>query len=810
MADRVGTTPPPPPDRLIGEVRVLDGPDAGRMAAVGRELVLGRDESADLVLSDPSGELSRRHARICLRDGVPVIEDLDSTNGTFLNGERIAAAEPLAAADRIRIGGTTLEFVPAPELRPARPSESPTDVTRAREIPTDVTRAREIPADVTRIREVQTDPTRAPEVPAAPASAFAPPGADGELRILAGPGAGRTAAVLGGSATIGREPECDLQVLDSEVSRRHAKVTVRDGRAVIDDLRSSNGTYVNGERILDAYTLVPGDRIQIGEATIELTSPVFAGVPARPAQVQVTGVRDALVQSAKLLGAESGTRRWWTLAVVSMTTFMLLLDVTIVSVALPAISKALRPSFSSLQWIVSAYTLMLTAMLLTAGSMADIRGRKQVLTIGLVVFTAASVLCAQAPNATVLDLARGVQGVGGAMMFACSLALIVQEFPADERSVAFGIFGAVNGLSIALGPIVGGLLVQHIGWQAVFYLNVPTGIATFVILQRKVVNLPGPPTRIDWAGLVTFSGAAFLATFATIRGAELGWGSATILASYGAAVLLALAFVAVELRGAQPMFDLSLLRNSTFLGASMTAIAMSFSLLGLIFFMTVWLQSVLGYSPVQAGVRMLAFTGVALLIAPLAGRMSGTVSPRITLTAGMALIAVGVFSMAAIAPGSSWTVILPGLCLSGLGMGLINPTLGSTAVGVVPPWRSGMATGISSTCREGGTTAGVAVLGIVLLHQVRAHVHSSLSGTVLAHSAASVATAIAAGATPRVLAKVPPAIRPAVRHVAHLSYAHGLHAAFLVAAAMALVGVAAAVALIRRHQIRYGPGAGGH
>jgi EmrB/QacA subfamily drug resistance transporter len=616
--------------------------------------------------------------------------------------------------------------------------------------------------------------------------------------------------VLAGSATIGREPECDLQVLDSEVSRRHAKVTVRGGEAVIDDLRSSNGTYVNGERILDHYKLAPGDRIQIGEATIELTSPVFEGSAVHVLPPQVSAVREVITQPGKLLGAESGNRKWWTLAVVTATTFMLLLDMTIVSVALPSISKALKPSFSSLQWVVDAYSLMLAALLLTAGSLADIYGRKRLLTIGLVIFTVASVLCAQAPNATFLDLSRGLQGVGGAIMFACSLSLIVQEFPAGERGVAFGVYGAVNGLSIAVGPIIGGLLVQGLSWEWIFYVNVPIGIAAFYVLQRKVVNLPGPPTTIDWGGTITFTAGLFLATFATIKGSDFGWTSTRTLACYGASIALIFVFIFIERRREQPMFDLQLFRNPTFIGASVSSITMSFSLLALIFFLVTWLQSVLGYSPVAAGVRMLALTAVALAIGPLAGKMSGTVNPRITLTLGLALIAGGILSMTAISTNSSWTVILPGLCLSGLGMGLINPTLAATAVAVVPPWRSGMASGINSTCREGGATAGIAVLGTLLAHTVSTHVHTALTDTFLLSKAKTIGDAISVGGTPTVVAQTPRALRATVIHASHFSYAAGLREIFFVAGGVAALGAIVAFLFVRQHHLRSDAEPAGH
>jgi EmrB/QacA subfamily drug resistance transporter len=773
---------PSAPRRQIGELRVTGGSDQGRMFALGENTVLGRDETAEIVLADPGGELSRRHARIGLADGVAIIEDLGSTNGTLLNGERISGPQPLRSGDEIRIGNYVLQFASALGDQPAPSQPTP---------------------------EQQTTRVRAAQPPRERPATFAPAGSEGELRILSGPGAGNAAALIGNSATIGREPECDLQVLDSEVSRLHAKVTVRDGVAAIDDLHSSNGTYVNGERILAHTTLAPGDRIQIGEATIELTSPVFAGAAARILPPQVSGVRDVISQSSKLLTAESGTRKWWTLAVVLITVFMLLLDVTIVAVALPTISAALHPSFSSLQWIVDGYALMLTTVLLTAGSMADIFGRKRVLTVGLIIFTVASVACAQAPNATVLDFARGVQGIGGATMFACSLALIVQEFPAGERAMAFGVYGATNGLSVALGPMIGGVLVQSIGWQAIFYVNVPIAILAFVILQRKVVNLPGPPAEIDWGGLATFSASIFLAIFATIRGNESGWTSALILGCYAAAIVLFAIFLAIELRRKFPMFDLGLFRNPTFVGSSVSAFTACFSVLALIFFLTTWLQSVLGYSAIGTGLRMLVFTGAALIVAPFAGRMTGSVSPRIVLTASLALIAGGVLSMTVVSSSSDWTAILPGLIVAGAGLGLINPTLASTAVSVVPPWRGGMASGMNSTCREAGTSAGIAVLGTLLQHQVRTHVYDTLAGSPLASLSKTAVNAISTGGTPQLVHAAPASFRPGLLSVAHLSYASGLRSIFVLAAIVAGVGCVVAVALVRKGHMIYA-GEGGH
>jgi EmrB/QacA subfamily drug resistance transporter len=759
-----GETPPAAGRRrLIGELTVSSGVDAGLTVAVSDEMVLGRDSDADVVLQDPSGKLSRHHARIRLSNGTPMLEDLDSTNGTFLNGKRIETPQPLKAGDRIGIGDNTLEFAPAVELAP--------------------------------VPDLQTTGQRKIEPPT-----FAPPGTDGELRIVSGPGAGTTAPVRAGSATIGREPECDLQVLDSEVSRRHAKVTIHDGVATIDDLHSGNGTYVNDERIIGSYRLAPGDTIEIGEATIELTSPAFAGTAVRPQPIEVTAVREVLSKSPELLA--SGSRKWWTLAVVLTTVFMLLLDVTIVGVAIPSISKALNASFSSLQWVVDAYTITLTTALLTAGSMADIFGRKRVLTIGLIVFTVASVLCGLSRTIVELDLARGLQGIGGATMFACSLALIVQEFPAHQRAIAFGAYGAVNGVSVAVGPIVGGLLIEAFGWQSIFYVNVPIGIAVFFVLRRKVVNLPGPETQIDWPGLATFSAFMFLTIFATIRGSVDGWTSARIVACYASGIAALAAFIAIELRRKFPMFDLRLFRNRTFVGSSVSAFTVCFSCLALIFFITVWFQSILGYSAIGTGTRMLVFTGVALAVGPIAGRATETVSPRLVLGLSLGLVSIGALTMTRVSPGDSWTSILPGLVLAGAGLGLAGPTLASTSVGVVPPWRGGMASGMNSTMREAGTTAGIAVLGTLLLHQVTSHVDSALSGSFLANAANPIANAIAAGGTPTLVAQQQATLRPGLQHVANVAYTDGLKYVFLLAAIVAAVGCVAAFALVRKSDMR--------
>jgi hypothetical protein len=320
-----------------------------------------------------------------------------------------------------------------------------------------------------------------------------------------------------------------------------------------------------------------------------------------------------------------------------------------------------------------------------------------------------------------------------------------------------------------------------------------------------VVNLPGRPTRVDFPGLVTFSGAVFLGVFATIRGNVTGWTSTTILGAYLASVVLLALFVAIELRRESPMFDLRLFKNPTFVGSSVSAFTLCFSVIALIFFFTTWFQSILGYSAIGTGARMLVFAGVGLAVGPLAGKLTASVDPRFVLTASLLLAACGTFSMTGVNAGSSWTAVLPGLVLTGVGLALIGPTLASTATGVVPPWRSGIAGGMNTTMRQLGTTAGIAVLGTLLQRQVSLHVGHALQGTFLASGSKGIENAIAAGGTPNVLAGLPAAARPGLLHVARVGYSAGLSTIFFVAGCMATVGAVVAFSLVRRRHMLAAP-----
>ena len=407
--------------------------------------------------------------------------------------------------------------------------------------------------------------------------------------------------------------------------------------------------------------------------------------------------------------------KWWTLLVVCLAVFMLLLDVTIVNVALPDIQKALGSSFEDLQWVVDAYALALAAILLASGSLGDQLGRRSVFVIGLVVFSGASLLCGLSGTPTMLNIARAVQGAGGAMMFANSLALIAQEFPANERGTALGIWGATTGFAVAVGPLVGGALTDGFGWEWIFLVNVPIGVLTLVLTLMRVRDSERDPTaRIDWGGLVTFSAALFCLVFALIRGNDDGWSSTKIVALLVAGALLLAAFVAIELRRDQPMLDLRLFRIPTFTGAQIVAFSIHASMFSMLLYITLYIQNVLGYTPLESGLRFLPLSLLSFLAAPIAGKLAERYSVRLFLTTGLALIGLALVEMHGIKPSDDWTTLLPGFILAGIGIGFINPPLATAAIGVVVPRRSGAASGINSTFRQVGTAVGIAGLGAIL------------------------------------------------------------------------------------------------
>ena len=500
-------------------------------------------------------------------------------------------------------------------------------------------------------------------------------------------------------------------------------------------------------------------------------------------------------------------RKWWTLVAVCTATFMLLLDITIVNVALPSIERDLHASFSDLQWVVDAYALSLAALLLTAGSLADRMGRRLVFVIGLVIFTAASVLCGLAGTPLVLNLSRALQGIGGAFMFATSLALIASSYQGRDRGTAFGLWGATTGAAVAIGPLVGGVLTEWIGWQAIFFVNLPIGIFAIALTLARVHESKDPSMgRIDLPGTVLFSGALFLGIFGLIRGNTEGWSSGLIVAALGGAVLLLIAFVLVESRRQSPMLDLTLFRRAPFVGASVAAFVLSASMFSMFLYLTLYIQNILGYSALQSGVRFMPVTLLSFAVAPISGKFAERYGVRWFIAGGLALVGGGLLLMGGLQAGDDWTALLAGFMVAGGGIGLVNPALANAAVGVVEPRRAGMASGINSTFRQVGIATGIAAWGAIFQHTVQAKFVELASAAGLRPPAGrgqgSVADFISFGGARR-------SGNPQLARLGEQAYVAGLNHLLLLAALVAFAGAAACALLLRTTDLAGAPAPAG-
>ncbi len=492
-------------------------------------------------------------------------------------------------------------------------------------------------------------------------------------------------------------------------------------------------------------------------------------------------------------GAWAGLeRRWLTLIAVCGATFMLLVDVTVVQVALPTIQRHLGASFSDLQWVIDAYAVALATLILTWGSTSDRFGRKRVFLIGLGVFTLASVLCGVATTSTLLIWARALQGVGGAAMFATGLALIGQEFQGIERGKAIAAWGATVGAAVAVGPLFGGVITSGLGWRWIFFINVPIGIVTGWLALTRMVNVSdSATTKLDGAGVTTFSSAMFLLVFGLIRTTTEGWTSASTVICFSASALMFILFVLVELRVSRPMFDLSLFRRPAFTGVSLGTFAIGAGMFAIYPFLTLYLQDDQGFSPLKGGLCLLPST-VLCFIVPLTFRsVTEKMAPRVVLGSGLAITAAGLAAMLVVTGSSDWVVLIPGLLLTGFGIGIANPAIARTGLGVVAPERSGMASGISNTFRIGGLATGVAALGAIFQRQV-----ANSLGDQLGHPAPGLARVLTTAGVHAVGASAPGQAN--LVPAAHNAFVSGLHVILLVGAILVAAGAVAAFALVRR------------
>ncbi|WP_036563702.1 MFS transporter [Nocardioides halotolerans] len=513
------------------------------------------------------------------------------------------------------------------------------------------------------------------------------------------------------------------------------------------------------------------------------------------------------VTSPDTAGSPTRDPKWWTLVAVCLGIFILLLDITIVNVALVDIQAELDASLSDLQWVIDAYALSLAALLLTAGSLADLFGRRRVFVIGALLFMAGSIACGAAQDILFLQLARAFQGIGGAAMFATALALIASAFHGRDRGVAFGAFGATTGVAVAIGPVLGGVLTSGISWRWIFFVNIPICLlAIFIGLTRVRESHDPRAGRPDWFGFVTFSLALGSLVYGLIRAGQTEWGNGRVVLCLAAAAVLLAVFVISQVRNDDPMFDLGLLRKPTFTGGLIAAFGVSASVFSLLTFLVIYVQNVLGYSAVGAGVRFLFLSGAAFVAAAVAGRLTEHVPAKWLIAPGFVALGVGLLLIRGIEVDSSWTHLIPGLLVSGVGVGMINTPLASTAVSVVAVERSGMASGINSTFRQVGIATGIAVLGTIFSHRVADGIRDGLAGTPAAGQSDRIAGAVTGGRTDAVIQSAPEGARDHLAAVATSSFVDALNQITLIAMVVAFVAAACCFVLIRQQDfVQQGP-----
>jgi EmrB/QacA subfamily drug resistance transporter len=477
--------------------------------------------------------------------------------------------------------------------------------------------------------------------------------------------------------------------------------------------------------------------------------------------------------------------KWLPLLAVCLGSFMLLVDVTIVNVALPDMAVDLGASFTALQWVFDVYAIALAALLLGAGALADHHGHRTVYGGGLLLFALASLCSGLAPGTPELNVARGVQGVGAAAMAATTVALINDSYSGRDRGFAFGVWGAVNGAAAAAGPIMGGVLTESLSWRWIFIVNLPVSAAalalTFTVLPRTACR---SHVRIDVPGTAAFTVSAAALTYALTRAPAHGWAAASTLALLGLAAFAALTFVGIGLRSANPILDLGLLRRPGFSGTMLAALVLSVAAFGIAPYLSLWLQSVRGMSPIGAGLALVPLSLAVLVTALALGRVLHRLSPRLPITIGLTLVGAGALLQAHLDAGSGWAALLPGLTVVGVGVGLVSPTLASAALASVPAERSGMAAGAVNTMRQLGFALGIAVLGAI----TQAQIGAKLGGEAAEKLVGGQADAMLASAG---------GDRDALDAAIHAAFASGLDEALLVGGAVGLAGALLSAVLLR-------------
>ena len=413
-------------------------------------------------------------------------------------------------------------------------------------------------------------------------------------------------------------------------------------------------------------------------------------------------------------------RKWWTLAAVAFGLFMIMLDNTVVNVALPSMARDLGADLSELEWIVTGYALTFASLMLTGGKLADLLGRRLIFVVGLVIFTGASLACGLAESEQFLIAARVVQGAGAALMNPATLSIIAATFPPRQRGMAIGIWAGVSALALAIGPLVGGLLTQHFHWSWIFFVNVPVGIvaiaASFILIEESKDE--SAEQRLDLPGLLTSGLGLFALTYGLIEANTYGWTSGRIVGAFVVAVVMLTAFVVLEMRQRLPMLDLSLFRNGTFAGANLAVLLVALAMFGVFFFVSLYMQGILGYSAVQAGAAFLPLTLLIVLVAPIAGKTSDRIGSRWLMTTGMVLVAAQLLYFSRLDEHSVYMDLLPALLIGGIGMALVMTPSAAAAVRALPVDKSGVGSAVLNAFRQVGGSMGIALMGAIMAREI--------------------------------------------------------------------------------------------
>jgi EmrB/QacA subfamily drug resistance transporter len=492
-------------------------------------------------------------------------------------------------------------------------------------------------------------------------------------------------------------------------------------------------------------------------------------------------------------------RRWWTLAAMCFALFMIMLDNTVVNVALPSIQEDLDASLSSLEWTINAYTLTFAVLLVTGGRLGDIFGRRRMFLFGVVVFALSSATIGFAPTETALVASRAVQGIGAAFMMPATLSIITNTFPAEERGRAIGTWAGVSALALAIGPVVGGLLTEYVSWRAIFFLNLPVaaGAVVVTLYATRESRDETVDKTIDPLGIATLTLGLATMILALVEGNSWGWGSPEIVGLFISSAVGLVAFALIEPRVRAPMVDFGFFRSRSFVGANVVAFVISFAMLAIFFFAALYMQNLLGYSALEAGVRFLPATAVIIVTAPIAGRLADRIGPRPLIVTGLSLLAVSLYIQTHITVDSGYGLLLPAFMVMGVGIGLTMSPMSTAAMNAVSTDKAGGASGILSMNRMVGGTFGVAAIGALFQHLATQRIDDLLASSGIGAAVRERMVENLGSANEReVLAALPPEQARQAAGAAREAFVHAFSAAMWLSLGVALVGAVAAFLLI--------------